>query len=77
MTQPLEQDAREFRLLALHAIGMAGGIRNAVKIELREHAVLPGAILKAWRLESLRDQRRGGSERIEHIEGGRMESRGA
>jgi len=56
---------------------MAGGIGDAAEVELRKQPVLPGAILEPRRLEPLRDQRRGGAQLIEHVEGGRMEGRGA
>src|SRR6516165_6658391 len=71
------QNTRELGLLALHPIGVSGDVGDGAEIELREHAVLPAAILERRRGQSLRDQRPRGAEPIEHVERRRMEGRGA
>jgi hypothetical protein len=75
--QLLVQDAGELRLLALHAIGMPGGVGNYPEIELREYAVLFASILELRRRQASPDQRLGGAQAFEHVESGRMEGRGA
>ncbi len=73
----LAQNARQPPLLALHPIGVMGDVGDRAEIELPEHALALAAILERRRTEALLDQRHRGPEPIEHIEGRRMEGRGA
>ena len=56
---------------------MAGDIRDRREIELRQQPLLPGSVLELRRNQSLRDQRPGGAEPIQHVERRRMKGRGA
>ena len=71
------QNARELRLFALQSVGMLCHVGDACEIELRQQPVPLGAILKRRRLQSLRDQRPGRAEHVQHVERRRMEGRGA
>ena len=75
--QQVVQDAGEPRLLALHPVGVAGCIGDGTEIERGQHPMAPAAILEPRSRQSLRDQRRRGAELVEHVEGRRVEGRGA
>ena len=75
--KPPVQNARQLRLLALHAIGVFRDVGDGAEIELRQHTVVLAAVLERRRHQTLRNQRRRGAESIEHIKGRRMKGRGA
>src|SRR6478752_2133978 len=72
-----EQDASELGLLALYPVRMLCRVRNRGEIELRQETLLLGAVLKRRRFQPLRDQRRGSTKRIQHVERRRMKRRRA
>src|SRR5262245_66284227 len=71
------QNARQLRLLALQAVGVGGDVGNTGKVEFGQQTMLLGAVLKAWRDQTLRDHWRRSAERVQHVERRRMEGRGA
>src|SRR5262249_15662466 len=71
------ENAGQLRWLGLHAMWMPGHVGDGGELELRQHAMLFATILERWSLEPLRDQRCGGAEPIEHVEGRRMKGRRA
>src|SRR6516165_3844657 len=77
VAQLLVKDARELGLLALDPERVPRRVSNGGEIELRQHAMALAAVLELRRGQSLCDQRLRRPELIEHVEGGRMECRGA
>src|SRR5215510_922545 len=75
--QLLIENARELGLLGLHPVGVAGDVGDGGEIERREHAMMLVAILERRRHQTLRNEGLRGAERLEHIEGRRMEGRSA
>ena len=70
------QDPGELELLGLETERMPCRVGDCAEIECRDHAVA-GAELQLRGDKSLRDQRRGSAEFVEHVERGRMKGRGA
>jgi len=75
--KPCDQEVLQLLLLALQPVGMGGVTFENAQVE---YGPLTGFLqphLPARRDEPLRRQLRSEAECIEHVEGGRMESRGA
>ena len=73
--QPVAQDLRQLRLLALHAVGMTGDDRPNTRSRTLQAAQQLCAKLKLRRLQALRDQRLRGTDVMQHVERRRVESR--
>ena len=67
----------EGKLRLVRALEANGEVVAVTGDGVREQPVPLGAVLELRRLQPLGDQRFGGAERIQHVEGRRMEGRGA